>query len=153
MSFPIKEQIAQNIEDIVKSVQVANGYSYDLLVERYSSSKKYVPKHLKVLIYQDGEDRIEQEMNTKDGRELRIALDVFIQPIDTDDTPVDQYANLIEADITKALLATYTRGGLAIDTDVEPADPFPEYGECDGFTLVVKVRYRTVFGDPYTQQA
>ena len=153
MAHPIKELITQNIEETLGKVKTANGYSYDLNVRRYVAVAKYIPEHLMCIIYQDGEDRIEQEANTKDGRELRIAVDVFIQQGPDDTTPVDQYANIVEAEMTKALLSTYTRGDLAIDTTIDPADPFPEYGETDGFTLLIKVRYRTKYGDPYTQQA
>lgn len=153
MSFPIKELITRNVEETLKSIQTANDYAYDLDVKRYVGVKKYVPQHLRCVIYQDGEERVEQDVHNKDGRELRIAVDVFIMPAAIDDTPVDTYANIIEADMVKALYATYRRGDMAIDTHVEPADPFTEFGEADGFTLLIRIRYRTAYGDPYTLAA
>src|SRR5258706_9926549 len=120
MSYPIKELITQNIEATLGAIKVANGYSYNLNVQRYVAVQKYIPEHLMCLIYQDGEERVEQEQNTKDGRELRIAVDVFIQQGPDDTTPDDQYANIIEAEMTRALLATYTRGDLPIDTTIDP---------------------------------
>jgi hypothetical protein len=153
VSYPVKELITQNIEETLKGISTANGYSYTLKVSRYVGTQHYSPEHLNAMIYQDGETRIEQDVHTKDARELRIAVDVFIQPLDTDTTPVDTICNIIEAEMTKVLYSTYDRGGLAIDTAVEPADPFTEFGEADGFTLVIKVKYRTAYGDMYLAQS
>lgn len=57
------------------------------------------------------------------------------------------------ADIKKALLVDYTRGGFAIDTAEGPVRPIriEEDDNQGGFLLSYTVRYRTKRGDPFSQ--
>jgi len=153
MSYPVKEKIARNLFETIASVNTANGYSYDLVVERYHA-KRYQPTHLKTVIYQLPEVKTGPQISNIEERILQVGVDVFILQGDTDPTPVDVYCNLIEADIVTAVKLDSSRGQLAIDTDVDPAEPFADTaGEVDGFSMQVNITYRTSWGDPYTVRA
>src|SRR6185312_7472952 len=103
MSFPISEQIAQNILTTVQGVTTGNGYNYTLSAQRHSRAgdKK---AHLNAIIVQDDPKPVSDPKvyNTLEWW-LPFSIGVFVIPLETDSTPIDQYCNQIAADVQKAL--------------------------------------------------
>jgi hypothetical protein len=76
---------------------------------------------------------------------------VYIAPLENDPIPVDQYNNAIAAALHAAVMADYTRGGLAYDTQVLPTLYYPPVDEeFGGINFNFEVQYRHVLDDPYT---
>lgn len=153
MADSVLEQIAKNVLDTLTGITVTNGFSQDLQVIR--APKKISPRHLLVAIYQMPGDPTEEAPIMTDESLQAFAAVAFVLPEETDNTPVDTYSNAIAADIEKALMNDYHRGGLAIDTIITSPIYFPpiEGGNYAGVTVNFNVLYRTALGDPYTLAA
>ena len=150
-SLPIVELIAQDIFGVLQTVNTTNGYSYDLVPER-ASMQGANPTHLLCILYQLDPDRNDSESNGLDGWIQPFAIDVFVIPSQSDTTPVDQYKNIIYAEIYQALMQDYSRSGYALDTLIHSPLHFKAAnGTYDGFALQPEVTYRTVKDNPFQQ--
>jgi hypothetical protein len=149
VGLPISEQIALSVVDAVSSVQEANGYRYSLKVERQQRLGNS-PEHLKAVVYQgsptvEGEERFDT-ITWK----LPFEILVYIITSETEKTAPDTYTNVVTADVQRAVLADYTRGGLAIDTNLAALEAFSEFdGKFDGAAMRFEVQYRTSRTDAY----
>jgi hypothetical protein len=149
MAYPVVELIAQDIFDTLDAIKEANGWHYDLRIERAKRTGN-VPDHLKVVVYQDDPSELEANPTHTKSWLQPFELAVYIIPRENDETASDTYSNVLWADISKALMADHTRGGNAHDTFIRPPTHFSEInGEFDGFVFKVDVQYRTELTDPY----
>jgi hypothetical protein len=78
---------------------------------------------------------------------------VHIAPSEQDDTPVDVYEDIAEAEIQKAIRVDatwHTFGGNAINADFDVRQVASSDGGYDGIAIPLLVTYRIEEGDPYT---
>jgi len=153
MSTPVLEQIASNIETSVNEITEANGYSQDLTAvrPRRNDYKDVSPDDLTVLIFQGDEEIVETA--PIGVAEYRQPFMLFALVIDSDSetASMDTRRNQVRADIIKKLMTDTSRGGLAIDTLVEPSRMFDDEDGFAGIAVNFSVFYRTKPDDPYTQ--
>jgi hypothetical protein len=150
--LPIIEQIAANILDTISGITEAAGFNYTLTAERHLKSGN-IREHLKAVIYQeDPEPQPDRVYFTKEWIQPFV-VGVYISPPETDLTPMDQYKNIIAADVTKAIMADIYRGGLALRTTIRAYASFATENneEWEGIAIAIAVQYRTVETDPFTR--
>ena len=149
MPVPVSELISRHILTTVATVTVANGYSYNLTVQRHAKSGDK-RTHLNTIIVQDDprEGTDGQVYNTREWV-LPFVVGCYIVPLETDTTPIDTYVNIIAADIEKALMVDRYRGGNAMDTTIRASHTISEGLEYDCIVVNVEVSYRTSELDPY----
>jgi len=143
----IKTQIVSDMVSAIENITVANGYNRN--VRKVSSSALPVSDAQRDLVFlMTGRETKEDRTNSVTECNLTVMVGCV----------VEDYSNLmkavhdIAADVTKALLSDITRGGLAVDTRIvsiedqlnEDLEPL---GTC---ILEVLVKYRHLWGDPYT---
>ena len=157
MAEPIVEHIAANIATAVNGITVAAGYHYGLTAVRPTHlgfEDDEQPEDLTVLIVQ--EDPEEDPENASDGNSAMkawvqpFALGAFVIESDSSTDPIDTRINRVRADIEKALMVDYSRGGYAIDTRIRGSARFGETSAQSGIAIYVDVLYRTRINDPYT---
>ena len=152
MGFPVNELIAQNVLSTVQGVTTGTGYNYTLTAQRHSRAgdKK---AHLNAVIIQEDPREVPDPKvyNTKEWL-LTFHVGVFVIPLEQDTTPIDQYVNLIAADVHKAVMVDRYRGGLALDTQIRASYKSVEDGlEYECIVIPVEVNYRTNEVNPYQQ--
>ena len=156
MSTPIVELIAEQIEALINTVTIANGYNQDLTAVR--------PKriHLEGDLNDDGTVFIEQEDATveaasEDETMLRQAftLEAIILDSDAATDAIDTRLNTVAADLIKCLFTgtNWTLGGYADGLMLrDPAiEKFIGGEQIAGVAVNIDVLYRFVSDDPYTQ--
>jgi hypothetical protein len=161
MSFPIIEQIAQELTATLNLITVAAGFEQDLHAGRLKQQDTdniedwllaggcpYSTGH--VLVGQVTEDWLEEgAQNTAEWKQS-FAITCFAIVSDKAADSPDTQINQMVADIRKKLMLTYSRGGLALDTLLGPATFFRGKGFA-GAEIIVIVQYRTKIDDPYTR--
>jgi hypothetical protein len=147
--LPVVELIAVNVYETLASVTVANGYNYNLDVERDKATPP-TPKHLKCIVYQGDPTEVDGTAHAHKGWMQPFIVVVFIRPLKDDDTSLDTYCNIAFADMQKAIMVDAHRGGLAHDTYVRPPVGFADLdNEDQGFVFVCDVLYRTLIDNPF----
>jgi hypothetical protein len=106
--------------------------------------------HLNAVILQsDPKENSDAVYNTKEWT-VEFHVGVFVIPLESDTTPIDQYVNQIAADVQKAVMVDRYRGGNALDTQVRATYKSTDEGlEYDCVVIPVEVNYRTSEVDPY----
>ena len=153
-TLTVLERIAQNVLSTVEAVTLAmpDGTSPSLAVQR--QTVKTSPAHLLGVIFQNSPDRVDDAPVMTDEWVQQYAVVVYVMPDEADQTPVDSYNNAVIGGLYKALMADYTRGGLAVNTVVQAPLFFPAVaGEYAGITFNFEVTYRNVMDDPFTPAA
>ena len=151
MTDSIREQIIQNFQTSLRNVRKINGYQFDL---DYSSVKRgdtlsvdtdVLPA---IYIFEGDERIIDREHAGRDS--LILELDVNIEIWCSDADNLSRTAKNLEADIVKAVMADYTRGGLAMYTERLGTTPFFIEGSAVGGRIAsFFVRYEALEHDPY----
>lgn len=150
MAEPIVEQICSNVLSTLQGITVANGYQYDLIVER-EARRGNQPRHLLVVLHQLDPQEVEDEVTLKHGWIQPFMLDVFISIPESDSTAPDLVLNRITADIHKALMVDRYRGGLALETMIRGWQAFATLeGDLEGREVRFDVQYRHAYTNPYT---
>lgn len=148
MGLPIIELIAQNIERTINDVTTGNGYLSTLVAERGKRSNR-VRDNL-VVIHQLDPDPIDAPQAHL-GWRVPFALNGYIVESDSSTTPLDQRANIMWADIVKALRVDVSRGQYAYDTEISPPAGFPDAGPLEGIAINIAIKYRHLENDPTAQ--
>lgn len=81
---------------------------------------------------------------------------VHIAPSEKDETPIEQYEDVAEAEVIKAICSGpqwHTFGGLAINSVIESSQLSVSDGGYDGIAIPVQVTYRVTEGNPYEVRA
>ena len=148
---PVNELIARDILATVNTVTIANGYNYDLTVQRHSKAGDK-RDHLNTIITQDDtREASEPEVYFTKEWIATYMIGVYIMPLDNDTTPIDTYVNIIRADVEKALMVDIYRSGNALNTTIRAPKQITDEGlEYDIIVINVDVNYRTLENDPYT---
>lgn len=152
MAEPILEQIAANLLTALSGITVANGYHYTLTGTRPIVDGYYgdAPCDLTFQLTQGQEELLDGAALTQEFIQPFMVV-VIAMNLQTDTTPIDKKRNRILADIRKAVMSDYTRGGLAIDTMWGPSSSFMNDGDFvfEGVMAEIRVHYRTEHNDPY----
>ncbi len=152
--LPVIELIAQNVLTTVQGIKTAAGFNYDLTAQRHSKKGDRV-RHLNGIILQEARREVTDKKvyNTNEWW-LPFGIGFYVIPAEDDLTPIDTYANLIMADVEKAIMTDRYRGNNAISTKVLPEALIVEGGlEYDLVVINVEVHYRTSEVDPYVNAA
>lgn len=153
MPDPIVEQITQNIETTLQGVTKANGDNFDLIVERRKRDGNSTD-HGAAVIYQDDPELLPTEETPIGwiGWIQPYQIELHIRESEEDPRPPDQLINLIRSDVEKKLMEDPHRGNLAIDTHPDDPDLFEaSNGSYEGIIVNIRVPYRTLENDPYSQ--
>lgn len=160
-SRPIIEQIAATVFDRLRLLEAGlQPSSIVTEVVRPRRFAQYTPKHLQVVLVQSESER-QPEMDCPGSPPGIAKTQVFsihchVMPSEKDTTSFDEYANVIWADVIRALTQPgaqwQTFGNLAIDSEIGEPEAIAADGGVDGFRLPLLVTYRTSEHDPYTKR-
>jgi hypothetical protein len=149
MADYVLERIAQNVATSLAGITAGDTYKNTLNITR--AKKKNEPRHLAGFIFQLSPDDVQSGATQADEWVQPFAVVLYVMPTDDDTTPVDQFNNNVFGDMYKAIMADYSRGGLAVNTEVKPPLFLPPVqGEFGGITFQFDVRYRNRIDDPGT---
>lgn len=156
MADSVRELILKDIVTTLQGVTAANGYANTLhSVQRFRQAGQTLVD-VPMCVVMEGDDSVSFEgplsgAGSLTTRHLTVNL-VLIhrQDDETDPRPATEVMNSLLADVQKAMLSRYQRGGHAIDTtelgigelDVEQGQP--ELLQ----TIAFRVHYRHRFDDP-----
>jgi len=150
----VLERIAEQVLDTVTGVTETAGYQVTVSPRRPTRMdwQDVNPLDKKAILVLDGQREAEEPAVNTDDRVATFAVYVLSMPAESDTTAAETYCNRIAAAITQAMLADWTRGGLAEDTTAAEDDRSQARDdEWPGVILKFDVHYRTRLGDPYTQ--
>lgn len=153
-TYPIFELITQNIVETLTNVTLVGGCGEDLIVERSNRRGNKLQNGL-VVVHLDNPTKNETLTETAEGRidwVLPYVLEAYIVDSEGSPRPADQRVVMIWADIYKAMMLDFTRGGYAYDTvPVPPVWEHDEQGRWQGVQVNFDVKCRTMYDDPYTR--
>ncbi len=151
MADPIITQIGANFLLTLQGVTVANGYN-QTIAPQWATRLGNSPLDLTVWVHKG--DPIQEESSSPCQYMQWLqpyALECHVVNSDSGGS-VFQRIERLEADITKALMADVSRGGLARDTIPESPQIFRDIkGVTSGVLLMYDVRYVHLYSDPYHQ--
>lgn len=149
MSKTIEEQVTADVVETLRTVRRRNGYHFDLVIEQTDADYNIPRDLLAVLHAGDGEDEEGPSLGHV-GWFKRYTAEVTLYPPNNATTPIDAMLGLAAADIHKAMMLDYTRGGLAYDTQIVQPEKFPD-GSPPTVLVNFIVHYRHLDGDPFNQ--
>ena len=151
--YPVIELIAQNIIDTLKDVTEDNDY-YQTLNPRRPTRDIFEANgplsDLDVLVVQDDPVLIEDNPYGVQEWEQPFLLSICLQDSDSSTTAIDTRKNYAVSDVITAIMEDTSRGGYAIDTVIKDVYSFPVELSETGITVVINVKYRTQYDDPYS---
>jgi hypothetical protein len=153
-TLPVLEQIAVNILTTLNGITVAAGYNQTLsaIRSRRSDYADVPPGNNTVLLRQDDtpEEADSQRLGACDINQLFFCI-ANVLDSDSETAAIDTRRNQVYADMKKALMLDYTRGGYAHNTRVLPQINIqdPE-GGVTGVVAPVMINYSTQENNPYT---
>lgn len=159
----ILELCADDVCQRVANLTKANGYSFDVAeVVRPRQSGGLSVGHLTAVITQGPPDP--DQGNAPGNREQWIQpfdIEIIVSLPDDDTTSIDKFANVISADLMKALFRSssapstvdYSLGGLATRLEIAGAENIERDGALGGVRLTLEVTYRHAIDDPYDDGA
>ncbi len=155
MADSIRERILANLRTTLEGITVAGGFNTDVsLVYEGEIGTEVLTRSGVGIAFEDGEEEYEQKNVNRLNKALPISI-VAVQRVDaiSGDQTVRAFGRALLADIEKALMVDWTRGGLATDTLMERSDIIS--GETNSPYLVValgiKIRYFQRLNDPTLQ--
>jgi len=153
MSTPIIESIAENIKDSINLITTDNEFNQTLVAvrPRRRDFQDASWDDLTVLVSQGPSAELNSAAFTKEWAQQFLLMAIVI---DSDDAanPIDTRLNQVRGDIEKKLAEDLTRGGYAIDTEINESTPFiDDETAMSGVAILVTVHYRTKDDDPYTK--
>lgn len=112
----VRELAVRDVESVLNSVRVANGYAVDLVVVTRKLQSGITFKNFpSVLVREESETKTDKGGGEAGYRScsLTLALEVWVR----DGAPATE-ANLLLMEIERALMVDHTRGGRCVDTRV-----------------------------------
>lgn len=153
MADSIRERIRDNILTTLAGISTSSGYANTVTVEARRQWGND-PADRKLVVYQaeGSEMDVAQQNNRAKQWSQRFAVECYALESETSTTAIDDRINTLLADVEKALMVDYGRGGLAIDTSiVESGIMYFEGGQAAGGVLAFDVYYQTDLYDPAAQ--
>jgi hypothetical protein len=145
MDKPIVQQIAENIRSTLAGVTKNAGYSVDLDVDERDLPTNNPKDNSCFVVQDDPEDETDESENRRGWYQV-FGVVIYLIGTESGDKQLDARANEVWGDVYKQLMLDRTRGGLAIDTRVNPMERFP-----DCVLIPVRVHFETLYDD-ITQQ-
>ena len=145
MADSIREKIMKNIKTVLQTITVGNGYSNTILsVQRFIQSGHKL-LDVPVILISEGSETAEDKAPNLTMKTLSVYLAVITRQDETIDTRSGaEVMNSIVADVEKAMVADFTRGGNSIDTKIISSDPIdvqdgePELGVLMQFEIIYR---------------
>ena len=152
-TYPVVERIALGLEAVLKSVTAAGGYQTNVtqVLRPVRLGIPAVPTDPFAVVMTQQDPKIEGHTNP--GAIVwrqTFDLGLYIRVSEQDATPFDQLINMFIADAVKAVMAYRRRGGLAINTEVQPP-LMATLDKHEGVVMPIDVIYRVSELDPYQQ--
>lgn len=149
---PIIELAAENVAAVLATITQVNGFHVNLGPIERQTRVGNIPDDEKVYLIQDVPRPVDSPALGHEEWYVPFAVWIFTIDPDASKLPIDARMNMSHADVQKALVADYTRGGYAIDTLFKS----PGYIQDDAQQIVgiianFEVYLRTIYGDPYSQ--
>lgn len=149
MADTIREKILDNLQTTLQAITVAGGYVNTIAsVQKWAQSGNALAALPTIIINAGPEDR-ENRPGFITSCKLSVILDVYTVAA----TDTDAALNSLLGDITKALMADYTRGGYAVNTTIKSVIPFEaiEGQPYAGLIITVEIEYRHKLTDSTSQ--
>jgi len=146
----VRVQIFDAILDEVRAVKESAGYERTVrTAERLIYLVPTIRQYDAVFLYDLGDSYTTRVSDVVESL-LRIELTLWAR----DSRHPDWAVEALLADVHKAICADPTHGGLALDTEVESAETMvsEEFSPEAAARLIVRVKYRHAYGDPYTKR-
>ena len=149
-SAPVLEQIILQIIATLGTVTVANGFQTNVTPARPNPGLGNALQD-GLAIVSLGTAAVENPPDQAQQWRQEILIDCCVMQSESSSTSIDTRRVTMIADIAQALLAGYTQGGLAVDTQQTEIIFSPiDYDAHVGFvTGVFEVIYRTAYGNGY----
>lgn len=150
MPDTIREKIFQNVESILNTIRIVNGYDNDLAnVQRWRQNGNTL-KDVPAVIVSAGSERNEDKPFPLTTCNVSVFLDLWIRENESSTQGTEILLNSLLGDIKKALKIDITRGGNAVDTNFGDTLPFETAeGEAHaGLVIEVLIKYRHLQTDP-----
>ena len=160
MKFTVDEQIAQAIEMQLLTCRKGGGYSFDVVEvhrpkRREDRSIGHGVANLQLDTWEQGEPE-QANLGLKVSRTAVWVIDVYIEPSDEDDRPIDQLRSNAIGEVERCLVAAMHAddgrpfGGLGYNAELRaPQVIVAPDGGTAGFSLTLAVTYRYLDTNPY----
>lgn len=150
MNDSIRELILKNIKTTLQGITTGAGYNYTMQsVERWKQKGNTTNVSPHIVIHAGPETKTSGP-DPQIECELSIIIEVGYRQDDSDTSESDVIVSKLLADIEKALLADYTRGGYAQETKITGNILF-EYVEGQprfGIMVQIEIKYKHANTDP-----
>jgi len=150
MPDTIREKIFQNIESVLNTIHVANGYENDIAsVQRWRQNGNSL-KDVPAVIISAGIERNEDKPFPLTTCNLTVFLDLWIREQESSTEGTEILLNSLLGDVKKALKLDIKRAGNAVDTNFGDTLPFEttEGEPHSGLIIQVLIKYRHLQIDP-----
>lgn len=152
MNETVKELITQNIYETLAEISTLNGFQNDATAARATLRGNPI-KDRNYKIIDDGDEPIDDSPVNKDDYTANFRIVFKVAADDGPDAePIDVDRARAVADLRKALMADYSRGGWAINTKVRGNTQLPD-SQSNGIAgeqVPVEIHYRTAKDNPYS---
>jgi hypothetical protein len=120
----------------------------------------YTPKDRQIVLTRESEERV-PELDCpgnppSEAKRATFAIRCHVLPSEKDTTPVEEYCDVIAADVKRAIgdaSQWHTMGGLAINTEWLDPVAINSDGSFGGIAVVLAVTFRTDENNPYNVRA
>jgi hypothetical protein len=150
MPSSVRELILSNLETVLSGITTVGGYENDIASVQRWKQRGNPLKDVPCIIVTAGPEDKKKGPNPLVTARLKVYLELYSRQDETDANATDTILNSILKDIEKALYADVTRGGVAVDTDVQEVVPFgAEVGNGhSGLIIGVEILYRHLATNP-----
>ncbi|MDD5108297.1 MAG: hypothetical protein PHC29_02125 [Candidatus Omnitrophica bacterium] len=115
----VRESILENLKTALETILISNGYHNDIAsVQRWRQSGNSL-LNVPCIVINAGPEEKEPSPNPFTTCRFTVYLDVWMRQDAADLQPTDSLLNSLLGDMEKALMADYTRGGFAKDTNIK----------------------------------
>lgn len=147
----IEQRITEDIYDALEEMVALNGYEHDYTVARHRRIGDQVDTNTITLV--DGGLAMHEMQSL--GRDRWVKTYRVVVPLMHNDESSDAEGDIqskFQADLIKALISTYSRGGIALDTRFMSSEPIEDPAMA-GVVLTFEVHFWTLKDDPYRQSS
>jgi hypothetical protein len=150
MSISRRELILANIETVLNTITIPNGYENTLArVERWKQRGNSI-KDIPCAIISAGREEKEATPYPQSTAKLTVFIDIWTRQVDTDTSNTDTLLDSLLLDIEKAVMLDYARGGYAENTEIRGITPFEtiEGSPSCGLMIELEITYKHKQMDP-----
>jgi len=158
MSFtpPYSEQVDANVLQTLQGVTVANNFQVTLSPVGFPDmSGQTSPVDMQCVIHVGDDVECTDDETPSDHKEWRRTYGFMVyilkDPEAFKKTRFETWANVIRADVEKAIVADPYRGGTAQNTELHDPLTFADANDVQGVIIFATVTYRTLYEDPYNR--